>query len=279
MQSIFQTTEFTHMQIVTLTTDWGYSDYYIGVVKGRLYSTIEDVNIVDITHNIRKYDLLAAAFVVKNACLEYPEGTIHIIDVDSYETVKKEGEDRDRSFIAVKYRGQYYICVDNGLPSIVFEDDEVEIVQITSFNESNYFTFAALDLFVKIAKNIAVSKQIDFLGIKRDKFINKITKPYPIIERDRIVTEVIYIDGYGNAFLNITDEMFKNALNGRGFEIVIDKRATVNKLSQSYADATKTDTVMLTISATGALQLAIKKGSVQKLLGLRVGSSVVIDIV
>ena len=94
------------MQIVTLTTDWGYSDYYIGVVKGRLYSTIEDVNVVDITHNIRKYDLLAAAFVVKNACLEYPEGTIHIIDVDSYETVKKEGEDRDRSFIAVKYRGQ-----------------------------------------------------------------------------------------------------------------------------------------------------------------------------
>ncbi len=55
------------MQIVTLTTDWGYGDYYMGVVKGRLYSTIADVQVVDITHNIRKYDNLSAAFVVKNA--------------------------------------------------------------------------------------------------------------------------------------------------------------------------------------------------------------------
>lgn len=266
------------MQIVTLTTDWGYTDHYIGVVKGRLYSAIENVNVVDITHNIRKFDLLSAAFVVKNSCFEYPEGTIHIIDVDSYETVKKEREDKDRTFIAVKHRGQYYICVDNGLPSAVFEDDEVEIVQISSYNESNYFTFAALDLFVKVAKNIAVSKRIDFLGVRREGFENEITKQYPIIQDKKIITEVTYIDGYGNAFLNITDEMFKSALNGRKFKIVIDRRRIINKLSQSYADANRFDDVLLTVSSTKALQLAINKGNVQKLLGLRIGSGIVIDI-
>ncbi len=81
------------MQIVTLTTDWGYGDYYMGVVKGRLYSTIADVQVVDITHNIRKYDNLSAAFVVKNACFEFPEGTIHIIDVNSYEETKDDAPD------------------------------------------------------------------------------------------------------------------------------------------------------------------------------------------
>ena len=90
------------MQIVTLTTDWGYGDYYMGVVKGRLYSTIADVQVVDITHNIRKYDNLSAAFVVKNACFEFPEGTIHIIDVNSYEETKDDDK-RERNFVAIKH--------------------------------------------------------------------------------------------------------------------------------------------------------------------------------
>ena len=93
------------MQIVTLTTDWGYGDYYMGVVKGRLYSTIADVQVVDITHNIRKYDNLSAAFVVKNACFEFPEGTIHIIDVNSYEETKDEDK-RERNFVAITHKGK-----------------------------------------------------------------------------------------------------------------------------------------------------------------------------
>lgn len=267
------------MQIVTLTTDWGYIDHYIGVVKGRLYSTIADVNVVDITHNIKKYDLLSAAFVVRNACMEFPEGTIHIIDVNSYEEGRKEDETKSKFFIAIKHKGQYYICTDNGLPSMVFGNDEVEIVQINLYNESNYYTFEALDLFAKVAKNIAEAGKIDFLGISKDGFENKIPRNYPIISHDRIKTEVIYIDDYGNAFLNITANEFAKALAGRGFCIMIDKRKKITKLSQAYADNDGcVDDVLLTISSTDYLQLAVREGSISELRGLHVGSSILIEI-
>lgn len=267
------------MQIVTLTTDWGCVDHYIGVVKGRLYATIADVNVVDITHNIKKYDLLSAAFVVKNACGEFPEGTIHIIDVNSYEESSRGAETKSKFFIAVKHKGQYYICTDNGLPSVVFGNDEVEIVQISLYNESNYYTFEALDLFAKVAKHIAEAKRIDSLGIKKECFENKITRSYPIVSHDRIKTEVIYIDDYGNAFLNITIKEFAKALAGRSFCITIDKRRKITKLSQSYADNDGcVDDVLLTVSSTDYLQLAIREGSISELRSLRVGNSVLIEI-
>ena len=101
------------MQIITLTTDWGLSDYYVGVVKGRLYSMIHDVLVVDITHSICDYDIVKTAFIVKNACCEFPEGSIHIIDVNSYE----QGEtnySKARPYLAVKHNNQFYICTDDG---------------------------------------------------------------------------------------------------------------------------------------------------------------------
>ena len=77
------------MQLITLTTDWGHKDWYCGKIKGLLYSMVRDAEVVDISHDIPKFDLRSAALVVKNACLNYPENTIHIIDINTYETQKK----------------------------------------------------------------------------------------------------------------------------------------------------------------------------------------------
>ena len=266
------------MQIVTLTTDWGYGDYYMGVVKGRLYSTIADVQVVDITHNIRKYDNLSAAFVVKNACFEFPEGTIHIIDVNSYEETKDDDK-RERNFVAIKHKGQYYICTDDGLPSIVFGNDEVEIVRISLFNETNYYTFAALDLFAKVAKHISEAGTIEHLGVKQEGFVNQLILPKPLIYEDRIIVTVIHVDSYGNAFLNITDKEFKAARGRKNFFIQIDKVCNVTKLSQSYADLDKKlDNAVLTISSSGYLELALKGESISRLRNIQVGDTFVIEI-
>ena len=110
-------------------------------------------------------------------------------------------------------------------------------------------------------------------------FENKIPRNYPIISHDRIKTEVIYIDDYGNAFLNITANEFAKALAGRGFCIMIDKRKKITKLSQAYADNDGcVDDVLLTISSTDYLQLAVREGSISELRGLHVGSSILIEI-
>lgn len=258
------------MQIITLTTDWGLKDQYIGQVKGLLYSTIDDVNVIDITHNIKKYDISSAAFIIKNACLNFPENTIHIIDVNTY-------ENKDRSFIVVKANKQYYICVDNGLPSLVFDGMDKEITTIDFYSESNFYTFAVLDNFCKVAKYLSVAKTLDGIGNKMEEFITKRFFPKPAITPNAIICTIIYVDDYGNVYLNLDDKQFAQILKDRDFEIPINTDATINKISTSYQDK-KACEALLTVSATGNLQLAVKEDNFSRLLRYNINDQITIKI-
>lgn len=260
------------MQIVTLTTDWGTKDWFNGQIKGILYSTIPDVNVVDLSHSIQKFDTRPAAFVIKNSCLNFPKGTIHIIDINTYEEISK-------SFIVVKYKEQYFICTDNGLPSMVFEDEQVEITDCSNvLSDSNYYTFAVLDLFVKITRIIVEDKGTDRIGNRLEDFMTHQSFPLPIIKEDRIICQIIYIDDYGNAYLNIDYPTFEKILAGRKFTFLADVRCEINKISKSYADATMKNKILLTVSATNHLELAVRENSISQLLGYKIGKQIVIEI-
>lgn len=164
------------MQIITLTTDWGNNDWFTGQMKGMLYSAIPNLQIVDITHNNRKYNINTAAFVIRNACFltsnveggkaksVFPKGTIHIIDVDSYEDIK-------RGFVVVECDEQFYICTDNGLPSLLFENKDVKITNMVHIaSESNFYTSAATDVFYKAAKVLANTHSTETIGDRIDEF-------------------------------------------------------------------------------------------------------------
>lgn len=263
------------MQIITLTTDWGLSDYYVGVVKGRLYSMIHDVLVVDITHGICDYDIVKTAFIVKNACCEFPEGSIHIIDVNSYE----QGEtnySKARPYLAIKHNNQFYICTDDGMPSVVFGNDPVEIVEIDLFNETDYYTFSALDLFPKVAKMIAENNSIDKVGRKINQFYNLVPQTHFILTDNNTVikTQVIYVDNYGNLFLNIKDTEFYEIRKERGFVIRLGI-GKITKISSSYADVAIGD-LLLTISSSGYLQIALREGNCSGLLSIKRGDTITI---
>ncbi len=260
------------MQIITLTTDWGNKDYYIGLIKSQLYKTISELNIVDISHEIKKYDILSAAFVVKNACLNFPKDTIHIIDINTFES-------KQSSFLVIKAKDQYYVCTDNGLPSLVFENTEVEIYD-TSYilSDSNYYTFAAWDNFCKIAKIINQTKTLTSLGIKQSEFAVKKNSSMPFIGKDTICCTITYIDDYGNAYLNMDSEKFYEIVANKKFSIILSNRYIVSKISQSYQDVNSRGDALLTISVTGKLELALREGNFAKLLGYKVGSTIDICI-
>lgn len=264
-----------NVQIVTLTTDWGLSDYYVGIVKGRLYSLLNDVLIVDITHNIEDYDLLKTSFIVKNACMQYPEGTIHIIDVNSYEQGELSGV-KPRPYIVVKHNNQYYVCTDNGLPSMVFGNDEVEICDIALYNETDYYTFAALDLFPKVVKMISENKSIEHIGNRMSSFCNVVPSTQFISQENNsmLLAQVIYVDKYGNVFLNVKDYEFNKIRKNRSFKIRIGTHHITN-ISLSYADV-GIGYPLLTISSSGYLQLALREGSYSSLLSVRIGDNVAI---
>lgn len=262
------------MQIVTLTTDWGLSDYYVGIVKGRLYSLIKDVLVVDITHNIENYDFLKTAFIVRNTCPEYPEGTIHIIDVNSYEQGATSAS-KAKAYIVVKHKEQYYICTDNGLPSEIFGNEEVEITDINLFNETDFYTFSALDLFPKVVKMISDNKSLDFIGNRMSSFINKSTQTQYTVTPDGLFLKVIYVDKYGNVFLNIKDHEFKKERKDRDFSIKV-RGCTISTISLSYADV-EIGEPLLTVSSTGYLQLALREGNYSGLLSAEINSPVKIS--
>lgn len=256
--------------IVTLTTDWGYSDYYTGRVKGKLYSYIPGVQVVDITHGIPPYQIARATYVVKYACLGFPPGTIHIIDVCSSQTP-------EHPFVVVEHNEQYYICTDNGLPSAVFGSDKIKAVVIDKVNqETNSYTFAACDLFCKVAAMLANGAALEDIGFEADSLVTGAWMK-PDFSQNPIEVHVVYVDGYGNCNLNITYDEFEQVRRNRDFEVLVHE-VTVKKLYRSYVDgerqARPRSSLIITVSSLGNLQLAINGGNAAQYFNLEYMSTV-----
>ena len=113
------------MSIITLTTDLGTKDHYVAIIKGEIYKQIKDINIVDISNDISKFDIQEAAFVFKNCYKNFPDGTVHIIGVNEELT-------NENQHLAIQINNQFIIGPDNGIFSLIF--DEVFPEKIVELN-------------------------------------------------------------------------------------------------------------------------------------------------
>ena len=156
------------MPIITLTTDFGTKDHFVGAVKGAIYKEMKEAKVVDISHQITPFSITEASYILNNAYQNFPEGSIHIIGVDSEISVENKP-------IALQLEGQYFICCDNGILSMITKDINPEkIVEITiqKTSDNNY---AILDIFVKVACHIARGGMLEVIG-KKISDIKKYTK-------------------------------------------------------------------------------------------------------
>ena len=251
--------------IVTLTTDWGDAGFFAGMVKGFLYSNLEGVQVVDISHGLEAYNVLTAPFVVRNACVGFPQGTIHIIDVGTHQP-----------YLCVKAHGQYYLCCDNGLPSMAF-GDAIEDVRTIKVNSNGSYNFAALSVFARVAVMLARGATMDDIGEPTQ--LAPRTMQRFIMQGDNYRIYVHYIDRYGNAYLGMSYKEFEEIRQGRPFVLIV-RDQKVTELTANYHNATDINDprhrLQLTVSATGMLELAIKEGSLAQLVGLRVSESVLL---
>ena len=251
--------------IVTLTTDWGYADFFVGMAKGRLYSDIPHVQVVDITHSLEPFQLTKAIFVVRHACMGFPEGTIHIIDATSHND--------QRPYIVVHHKGQYYICMDNGLPCAVFGEDASHafVLDMSRFQKGNSRNFAAYDIFCPVAALLASGAKPSDLGTPLDGFC-PYTPIRPIFTKDVLKVYVSYIDSYGNAVLNITRKEFEDIRDNRDFEMNVHGYS-ITKVVDNYYEADNAGNgrtaLLLTVSSTGYLQIALRQYSAEQFFGLR----------
>ncbi|CAL2083812.1 putative S-adenosyl-L-methionine hydrolase (adenosine-forming) [Tenacibaculum sp. 190524A02b] len=215
------------MAIITLTTDFGMKDPFVGAVKGAIYSELPTATIVDITHLISPFNITETAYILKNAYKSFPERTIHIIGVDSELSP-------DNKHIAIELDNQFFICPDNGLISMVASEiNPTKIVEINIHNHINS-SFPVLDVFVKVASHIARGGSLSVIG-KEITDYKKLIEIQPKINQQQTIIKggVIYIDNYGNAITNISKKLFSSIGKGRNF-VISASRYQFTKVFDKY---------------------------------------------
>jgi hypothetical protein len=134
--------------IITLTTDFGQKDHFVGAVKGAIYSELVAVNVVDISHNISPFNIQEAAYIIQNAYRSFPKGSVHIIGIDSELTPENK-------HIAVKLDDHYFVCADNGIISMISAEFVPEQLVEINIHNNVETSFTVLDIFVTVACHIA----------------------------------------------------------------------------------------------------------------------------
>ncbi|WP_298368678.1 SAM-dependent chlorinase/fluorinase [uncultured Lutibacter sp.] len=217
------------MSIITLTTDFGTKDHFVGAVKGTIYSELPNARIVDISHHISPFNITETAYILKNAYKSFPDGSIHIIGVDSE-------LNEENKHIALKLDNHYFICADNGVISLLAA--EIKPEKIVEINIHNRFetSFPVLDVFVKVACHISRGGTLEVIGKAIPEF-KKLIELQPSISSDNktIFGNIIYIDNYGNSISNISQKLFQEVGKGRDYEISANKYI-FNKIYTRYSE-------------------------------------------
>ncbi len=257
------------MPIITLTSDWGLRDHYVGAVKGAILRLIPEATIVDISHLVAPFDLKQASFIIGNAYHYFPEGTVHILAVDSIESIS-------RPHVALKADGHYFIGADNGIFSLFLRNPPEIIVGLNIKQDSNYFTFPARDRFVKAACHLASGHAIAELGDIMQELTEKFLYQ-PVVKDSVIQGKAIQIDAYGNIFTNISKQLFLDTAMKRKFSLIVKRPGyQINKIRDAYDDVPEGEMLAL-FASNGYLQIAINRGRASSLLGVEVDDHVMVS--
>lgn len=245
--------------IITLTTDFGHGEY-VGAMKGVIYSNCPDANIVDITHDIEKFNICQAAASVFSSCLHFPEGTVHVVVIDP-------GVGTERRGVIVKTGAHYYVGPDNGVFSLV--EDIEKVFEIKAEPKSQ--TFHGRDIFAPVAAKLACGESPSSFGDEISDIKRVIGKPKT--KNGAIEGEAIYVDAFGNVITNITE--VSNLEYGDEITVEIGEKIKKIKFVESYGFAEEGDLIGL-MGSSGFFEVAINQGNAGKLLDVKTGAKVVI---
>ena len=218
------------MPIVTLMTDFGNKDYAVAAVKGAILSTVENPQIVDISHEITPYNPTEAAYILRNAYKTFPKGSIHIIGVESEKTPENQ-------HLTMYFDGHYFIGADNGIFAMVKGDFKADKVVAINIHDQMPSDYPILEAFVWVAAHLSRNGSLDVVGKKVDQ-IKEIKELRPVVNNtgDQILGAVIYVDNYGNVITNITRKFFNEVGKSRPFTIFA-RNVKFRVIYETYSDA------------------------------------------
>ncbi|MGG7034234.1 MAG: S-adenosyl-l-methionine hydroxide adenosyltransferase family protein [Flavobacterium sp.] len=280
------------MSIITLTTDYGLKDHFVGALKGKILSEFSEAKIIDISHEISPFNTVEASYIISSAYSSFPKGTVHLIGVDAELNYENQ-------HIAMLWNDQYFICADNGILSMLTQKITPEKIFNINIHDRLPVHATDLDVFVKVACHLAKGGLLNLVG-KEITALKNVTGFEAIVSGDKnaITGYVIYIDHFGNLVTNITQNMFLEIGRGRNFEIpliskkILSKSNPIKNIGHKYSDIASSGNYELKkyegdklaiFNEAGFLEIAIFRsnpsnvGSASSLLGFGYGDTITIQ--
>ena len=262
-------------RLITLTTDFGLTEHYVGAMKGVIQSIHPSVTMVDITNAVQSFDILDGALAISQAYHYFPKDTIHLVVVDP-------GVGGVRRPIVVTAGLYQFVAPDNGVLSLVYEREErVSVRHITSehyFHHPVSSTFHGRDVFAPVAAYLSKGVDAAKLGDEITDYV-RFAAPKPKSAAPNIWKAVVLkTDKFGNLITNITAHDIPQLFDGssQSFKITVGK-AEITQLCDSYSQRPPGELFAL-MGSTGFLEISANKGAAARLAGADKGSEVSVTL-
>jgi S-adenosylmethionine hydrolase len=210
------------MSIITLLTDYGLKDHFVGALKGKIMSQLSDVMLIDISHEVDPFNVAQASYLIEAAYSSFPKGTVHLIGVDA--EMNKENK-----HIAMHWNGHYFIAADNGILSILTQKITPEKIYVINIHDRLDLDATDLDVFVTVATHLAKGGLPNVIG-KEISTLKEVTQLQASVEDNSVIKGcIIYIDHFGNVVTNISKKLFLEIGQGRPYEIFFNAKAIIKR--------------------------------------------------
>jgi S-adenosylmethionine hydrolase len=267
------------MAIITLCTDFGTRDEYVGVLKGVILSVNPTAAIVDLSHRIPPQDVTAAAYLLRASFVYFPEGSVHTAIIDP-------GVGTIRAILAARYRGHLFLAPDNGLLPLMWNGDEPdEVVKVDNQNLFRHpvsHTFHGRDIFAPVAAHLAKGTKLRDVGhaIVPSR-MQRLDHDSPHFDPEVGITgHIVGIDRFGNLITNIGPSLLDRLMSddrGGTIETRVGEHRIVG-LAGHYAEGTSEEPMAL-VGSRGCLEIAVNCGSAAETLRATRGDGICVKMV
>lgn len=257
-------------RLITLTTDFGLNEHYVGAMKGVIYGIFPEARIVDITHGVQSFDVLDGAIAISQAYSYFPNDAIHIVVVDP-------GVGSTRRPILANTGKYVFLAPDNGVLSLVFQREETASVRhITAehyFNHPVSNTFHGRDIFAPVAAYMGKGVDPVKFGDEISDYV-RFAAPRPKSAAPNAWKGVVLkSDKFGNLMTNITPQDIPQLFAGAApFKLTIGK-AEIVKLCTSYSEGAQGELFAI-LGSSGFLEISANKAAASRLAGADKGAEV-----
>lgn len=259
--------------IITLTTDYGLTDHLVGTLKGVILKINPDATIVDVTHSVTPYDVLDGALAIGAAYRYFPPKTIHVVIVDP-------GVGSERRPLLVSGDNQFFIAPDNGVLSMVF-DNEASLT-VRHINAEHYFlqpvskTFHGRDVFAPVAARLSKSWQPASMGDEIQDF-KRLSLPKPKLAGRQLKGLVLRVDVFGNLMTNFTLADLPEAMAKEAALRMQFGEQEVTKLVGTFSEGEPGIPVAI-VGSSGFIEIFVNKGNASRILNTGRGAPVVVPL-